>query len=402
VRKPSTAFVRVAQLERLERAGAVSDRAVALVFLARFVDEILSGAWTVLAPTFRRAFGLSLVQVGLLTQVVEWVALVVEPPAATLIDLRSRRALISFGGICVGVSTLLMGVAPTYASLLAAFAVYGFGSGPLAHTADVVIVEEFAGDADRAYARATFLDTVGALAGPGLVALVAITGLGWEALLVILGAGAIAYATALGATRFPPPPHARHESGPLLRAMATNVRKAVSTPASRRALLFLLFFDVFESAFVLKYVWLAEAVGMRQSGAALYAVGEQVIALGAIVVLDRVLKVRSPTSILRFASALLVVIPGVWVAAPGIAGRVAIGTLLAAVQALVWPVAKSRALAAAPGVAGAVTAVTTLYAALPLALIQAQLAQSFGVGRAIAVTAAVGAALMLATTFAPA
>ena len=52
-------------------------------------------------------------------------------------------------------------------------------------------------------------------------------------------------------------------------------------------------------------------------------------------------------------------------------------------------------------VAGAVTAVTTLYAALPLALIQARLAQSFGVGRTMAVTAAAGAALMLATTFAP-
>ena len=395
---PSAGLIRVMRLDRLGRDESVSDRAIALAFTARFVDELLSGAWTVLTPTFRQAFRLNLVEVGLLTQVVDWVAVVIEPPAATLIDLRSRRALITYGATCLGVSLLLMGVAPTYAVLLAAFGAYGLGSGPLAHTADVVIVETFAGNADRAYARATFLDTMGALLGPALVAGVAAVGLPWQWLLVGLGVLGLGYAIALGSTRFPAP-RVHDRDGPLLAVMAANVRRALSTRASRRALLFLLWFDLFESAFVLKYVWLAEDVGMGQAGTALFAVAEQVVALGSLVLLDRLLASRASSVVLRVASAALIVLPAVWVLAPGIAGRVAVGVVLAAVQAFVWPIAKSASLAAVPEIAGAVSAVTTMFALLPLAIVQARLAQGFGTGRAMAVTAAVGGGLMLATTF---
>ncbi len=34
------------------------------MFVARLTDEVLSGAWTVLAPTFRAVFRLSLIQIG--------------------------------------------------------------------------------------------------------------------------------------------------------------------------------------------------------------------------------------------------------------------------------------------------------------------------------------------------
>lgn len=70
------------------RSPNVSDRALGLS--GRFVDELLSGTWSALTLTFRNHFGLSLVQVGLLDQVLNWVALVIEPPASLLIDAWSR------------------------------------------------------------------------------------------------------------------------------------------------------------------------------------------------------------------------------------------------------------------------------------------------------------------------
>ncbi len=148
-------FHRLVRLPGEGRSPAVSDRALGLSFSGRFVDEVLSGTWSALTPTFRSHFGLSLLQVGLLDQVLSWVALVVEPPASLLIDARSRRVLLTLGATCVGLSTLLMGLAPSYAAMLAALAIYGVGSGPLAHTADVVNVEAYPDDPERAFGRAT-------------------------------------------------------------------------------------------------------------------------------------------------------------------------------------------------------------------------------------------------------
>ncbi|HEX7168627.1 MAG TPA: MFS transporter [Acidimicrobiales bacterium] len=397
-------FVRLTRLDRLDRRAGVSDRAVALAFSARFFDEVLSGAWTVLAPTFRRAFGLSLVQVGLLTQVLEWVALVVEPPAAALIDLRSRRVLLSVGAVAVGISMLVMGAAHTYAVLLLGFGVYGLGSGPLAHTADVVVVEAFAGDAERAYSRATFLDTVGAMVGPACIAGAVWAGVSWRWVVAALGVAAVVYGWAIAATAFPQPPGVRAEPSPgsaaassVLRSIVRNVRLVVADAEARRWLLFLFWFDVFEAAFVLKYVWLHETVGISQGGVALWAAAEQVVDLVALVVLDRWLQRHSADAVLAVAVATLVVLPVLWVVAPGIAGRVVVGVPLAFARTMLWPIAKSRSLVAVPELAGAASAVTTLFPIVPLALVVSRVAESTGVGAAMAGTAAAGAVAMLVT-----
>lgn len=393
----TSAFVRFTRLDRLERREGVSDRAVTLSFLARFFDEVLSGAWTVLTPTFRRVFDLSLVQVGLLSQVLAWVALVVEPPAATSIDLRSRRVLVAFGGIAVAASTLMMGLAPTYPLLLAAFAVYGVGSGPLAHTADVIVVEAFPDAPERAFNRATFLDTVGALVGPGVVAVGAAVGVSWRWLLVGLGASALLYAIALSNTTFPAPPGSS-EDGPLVRQLLRNIGKVVRHAEARRALLVLFLFDLFEAAFVLKYVWLDEERGLSQATVAAYAAVEQVVDLAALLWLDRWLARRDGGSILRLASCALVVLPLVWVATPTLLATIAVGIPLAAMHALVWPLARARSLVVVPELAGAASAVTTLFPVLPLSLAVSWLAEVVGIGTAMAGTAAVGAGLMALVT----
>ena len=252
---------------------------MAVAFTARFVDELLSGAWTVLTPTFRRVFGLNLFQVGLLVQVLEWVALVVEPLAASMIDHSSRRRLLAGGAAVLVLSTVAMAAAPGFAVLLLGFALYGVGSGPLAHTADVVVLESFPHDPERAYSRATVLETCGAL-----------------------------------------------------------------------------------------------------------------------LVLDRWLAGRAPRRILQVAAAVLVVLPAAWVAAPGVGGRVVLAIPLAFTTALVWPLAKTRSLTIAPELAGASQAVTTLYPIIPLTLAETWFASTVGIGPAMAVTAALGAGLMLLLT----
>jgi MFS family permease len=373
----------------------VSDRAVALVFVARFADEVLSGAWTVLSPTFRVVFRLSLVQVGFLSQVLEWVALAVEPVAALQIDLRSRRPIMAIGAFALATSVLVMGLAPSFLVLGLGFAVYGLGSGPLAFTADVVVVEAFPFDAERAYSRATFLDTVGALAGPGLVALAAAAGVSWRVLLVALGACAACYGVGLGATRFPPPSHVPQPGHPWALRVLANGRSVLSNARGRSWLLVLLCFDLFEAAFLLKYIWLHDTVGLSQPLVAAYAAGEQIVDLVALLLLDRWLAKRDVGQVFRVAATALVVLPPLWVAAPGLAGRVVLGIPLAFAHTLIWPLAKARSLTAVPELGGATQAITALFPILPLALIEARLATAVGVGPAMAATATAGALFML-------
>ena len=387
----------MARVPGLERRDDVSDRAVALAFLGRFTDELLSGTYAVLAPTFRRVFGLSLVAVALLDQVLFWVALVVEPPASLLIDVRSRRVLLATGAFFAGAALTVMGVAPGYEVLLVGFALYGVGSGPLAHTADVVVVESFPGDAERAFGRATFLDGLGALLAPLIVAAVSVAGLSWRVALVAVGAWGLVYARALAATPFPAPAGRAEERSSLRADLRANVRDVLRSREARRWLLFLLWLEVLEAPDVLAYVWLHEDVGMSQGMVAAYAAGEQVVGLLALLWLDRWLGRRDSRPVLLSVTLALLVLYPLWLFAPGIWGRVAVGVPLAFFWSLLWPIARARSLTAVPGRAGAVTAVLTLFAIVPMSLLFGVAAEVLGLRPAMLAVAVAALVLLLVT-----
>ena len=399
----SSRFVRWLRLDRLGPQPGVTDRALLLAFTARFTDELLVGAWTVLAPTFRQVFRLSLVQIGLLSQVLNWVALVVEPITSTLIDHRCRRWLMAGGAVASAASLLAMGTAPSYFWLMAGFAAYGIGSGPLCLTADVLVVEAFPDAPERAYARSTLVDSAGALLGPADVAAAAFAGVSWRVVVVVLALWAVIYAFAASSTTFTDPPRPVSESRVskgrwLVREAVSGVRAAIGAPEVRRTLLVLFCFDVFEAAFVLKYLWLHDDVGLSVGGVAVWAAAEQVVDLVALVLLDHWLVNRSPAAVFRVATWALTVLPALWVLAPGVAGRVVVGIPLAFGHTLIWPLAKSDSLTADRDLAGATQAITALFPIVPLALLESTFAQVIGIGPAMAITAAFGAAAMLAVS----
>jgi hypothetical protein len=202
------------------------------------------------------------------------------------------------------------------------------------------------------------------------------------------------HAWAASRATFPPPPRTRADGESVLRAFVAGVRGAVAHREVRRSLLVLFAFDVFEAAFVLKYVWLHDEVGLSEPAVALWAVGEQLVGIVALLALDRWLCGRAPKRILLAATVVLAVLPTLLVAAPGVGGRVLVAVPLAFASALVWPLAKARSLTAAPELAGAAQAVTTLYPVIPLTLAETWLASAVGVGPAMAGTAALGAGLM--------
>lgn len=337
-----------------------------------------------LGPTLLRVFGLDLVGLAFLNQLLFWVALVVEPVASLLVDVRSRRVLLVWGSAAVAGSLLLMGGAVSYGLLLAGFVVYGMGSGPLAHTADIVLVESARGDAERVFTRATLFDTCGALLAPAVVAVTATAGLSWRVPLLMAAAVAGGFAILSAITAFPRPPVSGSHGG-LARQLGGHLREVASSRRARRWLLFALLLELFEAPAVLRYVWLAEDVSMGQAGAAAYAVAEQAVALGALAVLER--RQRHASVALPAVCIAVGALYACWLAAPGVVGKLVLGAPLAFLASWIWPISRARTLQAVPGRAGAVSAVSTLTPVVPGPLLVGVAAQIFGLTAAFALTA---------------
>jgi MFS family permease len=393
----SSRLLRLVRVRTMGRRAGLSDRAIVVGFAARFTDELAIGLVEVLSPTLRRVFGLSLASLALLFQILNWVALAVEPPAALLIDIRSRRTLMSAGGACVGIAVVLMGTAVGYGMLIAGFVVYGIGSGPLVGTGDVVLVEAFAIDPERAFGRATMIDTVGALLAPAVVALAGLAGLSWRVPLMAVGIGCVAYAGVIVTSDLPRPPGGAGTEGRarVLAQLRANVVQVLADPTARRWLLFLLCFEVFEAPRVLTYVWLHDHARMGQGLVAVYAVGEQVVSLATLALLDFWLRGHDADRVVPAACLGLLVLFPAWLGAPGIVGPILVGVPLTMCITTLWPIAKARSLASIPGRAGAITAIADLFTIIPITLVIGVLAEVTGLTAAMLLVGGPAAGLLL-------
>lgn len=381
--------------EPIPRAAELSESARLLAFGGRFADEILGGLPDVLMPTIRAQLGLSYAQISLLGVALDYVALVVEPAGGLLIDLWQRRWLMAWGAAAIGLAVALMGIAPTFLILLAGFALYGAGSGPLAHTADVVLVEGHPEAPDRIFARATAVDTVGALLAPLLVTLAFWLGLSWRWLMVGLGLSSLFYAALIWRTRFPPPANgAGREGRSAWQDLGKNVRAVLKNGDALSWMVFLLIFDVLEAPLLFKTVWLREQVGMSQALIGVYRTLELVISLGTLLYLDRWLARSNPRRILQTASAGLLILYPLWLLVPSVWTRFVLAAPLNVLMTVYWPIGRAQSLASAPGRGGTVSALVSLAQVVPLALLFGLLAEAITLTAAM-LWVSVGALLLL-------
>src|SRR5688572_6814485 len=87
---------------------------------AEFLDELVFGVREAAWPLIRDDLRLSYTQVGIILSVPPVVGNLVEPLVGVLGDVWRRRALVLAGGIAYGAGTLLVGLGPGFAALLAA------------------------------------------------------------------------------------------------------------------------------------------------------------------------------------------------------------------------------------------------------------------------------------------
>ncbi len=362
--------------EPITRAPDASERAVILGFGGRFTDELLSGLPDVLMPTLRAQFGLSYTDISFLDLALRYVGAVIEPVAGLLIDVWRRRWLLGWGAAALGLSVILMGLAPNFLFLLAAFVVYGLGSGPLAHTADVVLVEAHPGAPERIFARATMLDAFGALLSPLSVTLAIAAGVSWRWLLVTLGLSSLGYALILFRTRFPAPANGQHEQqSTLLANLRHNLRVVFASRNVWRWLAFLFVFEILETPLTFKTVWLNEQAGMSQGLIGLYRAFEMAVDLLSLFYLDSWLARSNYRRILQRANIALFLLIPLWLLTPGVLFRFLLALPLNFFFAVYWPIGRAQSLISSPGRAGAVTAVSSLFGLAPLSLLFGLLAE---------------------------
>jgi len=365
------------KIESLPRAKGVSDRLVAVALGGRFTDELLSGLPTVLMPTIRAQFGLTYTQISLLGLAMSYVGAFVEPIAGLLIDIWRRRWLMAFGATGIGLATVVMGAAPTFAILLLGFALYGLASGPLAHTADVVLVEVYPKTPDRIFTRATLIDTFGALLASLLVSITFIFGLEWRWLMISLGLSALIYALIIFTTRFPARQNESQpddqRSGPIV---WNNIRKVLSSSRALSWLLFLFIFGVAEAPIIFATIWLREEVGMSQALIGVYKALEMAVGVVSLIFLDRWLSRSSIRRILMIAAVGVLILYPIWLFAPGVPLRFALSLPLSFLFTVFWPIGKAQSLRSVPGLGGTVTAMHSLLALIPLPLLFGLLAES--------------------------
>lgn len=368
----------IAQLT-LPRAADVTPMQAGLGFLARFYDELVGGLPDVLMPTIQAQLDLSLTQVGMLRQVLDYVGAGVEPINGLLIDIWRRKWLMGFGAASLGLAIMTIGTAPTFFWLILGYVLFGLSSGPLAHTGDVVVVESYPTAPDRAYTRSTLIDTTGALLAPLLVTFFVWQGWSWRWLMVGMGVVGILYVSLIFKHGLPLPKqaHSQPEEG-LLSTLRNNISDVLHDNIAMRWLLLLFLFNVLELPAILKTIWLAQQVGMSQTLIGLYIAAEMVVSLISLMVLDFLRHHVSIHSVLKMVAVSVTLLYPLWLLTPGLWPRFVLMVPLTFFFTMFWPILKANSLASLPGRAGAITAIRSVMGILPLPLLFGVLADRVG------------------------
>lgn len=390
------------------RRSDVSDRAVVLVLFGRFVDELASELPLVLMPTLQARLGLSVTQVGWLLQALYGSAAIVEPVAATAIDLVRRRPLLVWGAFGWATAVLMVAAAPSHVWLLGAFVLMGTASGPLAHTSDVVLVETHPGAEERIGARQTMVDTVGALLAPTAVAVTGWAGADQRVPLVVTGVGILGYAVQLARTQLPGPRGAPPPLGDTAAAVAgawrqvrTNAGEVLRSRDARMWLVALFGESLMDVWWLFTPVWLARDVGASQASVAVHTAVALAASLVGLLLLDRWLERYDARAILLAACATGLFVFPAWLLVPGVGLKIAAIVPLTLAVTPIWPIARARALAAAPGRGGMVLALTSLYGVVPIAAAVGWVGDRVGLAPTMAAVHTVGTLLILATVHRP-
>lgn len=159
------------------------------------VDELVDGTKSAAFPLIRHDLALSYLQIGLLAAVPLVVGSLLELPAGVIAGTGSRRRrFVLAGGVLFVASVAAAALATSFLGLLAALTIFFPASGLFVSLTQAALMDAAPARRAQSMARWTLAGSIGAVAGPILVAVVIGAGGSWRlAFVVNAGLGAAAW-----------------------------------------------------------------------------------------------------------------------------------------------------------------------------------------------------------------
>lgn len=301
------------------------------------------------------------------------------------------------GGIAFACALLLVALGGGFLPLLLALMLLNPASGAFVELSQATLMDLDPARRDLNMARWTLAGSVGAVAGPVVLAGAGLAGLGWRGVLV----GFAAFSAVLVvATWRVPVPGAADRSLPSARPLVAAARDAIHAlrrPDVRRWLVLLqladLMLEVLQGFLALYFV---DVVGASDAGAAVAVVVWMIAGLAGDALAIPLLARLEGTRWLRASSWATLPVLAAFLLVPAVPAKLALLTVLALLRSGWYSVLKARLYAALPGRSATVMALGSVAGIagglLPLTLGLA--AQAFGLGAALWLVAAAPAALL--------
>ena len=331
---------------------------------AEFLDELVGGVREAAWPLMRDDLRLTYTQVGVVLSVPPIVGNVVEPLLGILGDVWRRRALVLAGGLAYGAGTLLVGLGPSFAALLAASVLSNPSSGAFVGLSQATLMDAAPARREQNMARWALAGSIGNSVGPLVVGACVWAGVSWR--WGFLAAGALMLLAVAAAWRQPfetpaAAPAERHTRA----ALAEGLREALRALRRRRVLRWLVLleagdftYDILRGFLALYFV---DVVGAGEGGAALaVAVWTWVGLAGDLAVVPLLERVRG-LSYLRVSTAFVAVLFPALLLAEGFATKLALLGLLGIANAGWYAVLSAKLYDEFPGRSGTVMAVGNVY-----------------------------------------
>ena len=319
------------------------------------------------------------------------VSVVIEPVVGVLGDVWRRRALVLGGGVAFAAALVLAGSSGSFALLLVAFAVLDSASGAFVSLSQATLMDAEPDRREENMTRWTIAGSVGALAGPALLAGAVAAGLSWRSPFLAFAAVTLVLVALAARVRFPRPP-------PEQRPRARDALRALRRRETLRWLALLELADLLGDV-LLGFValYFVDVVGQRAGvgGAAIVTWTAAALAGGFLVL--RLLRRMPGARYLRVSAVLAAAAFAAFLLLPGVGAKLAALALLALITSGWYPVIQARVYAQLPGQSGTALALGNVFylpaAAIPLGLGLA--AQAWGLQTALWLLLAAPAALLL-------
>jgi predicted MFS family arabinose efflux permease len=347
-------------------AWTMMGAAMGVLLLADFFDECLGWLVAGLLPELRGHFKLDYLRAGWVLTAHLAGGYLGGALGGVLADLYDRRRLLLSGAALYACGLALAGAATSFGILLLGCVCIGLASGPVAHTAQLILVDRARDGQERlekVLGRFNALGSVGALLGPVSLAAALGVGLGWRS---GFAAGALVmavYAFALGTVRpashVAPPAQAEKRAGwALMRETITDVRLL------RLALALALLDGLDEpfAGFVILFLRdVSGTSGALANATAAVLVGSPLVGFA--------LAARLPwrrATIMRSSLALLGAALGAFLLAPGMLAKAACLAAAGTATAVFYTTSLAAVLSLRPSSTGTVTSVLSVVGTLSL------------------------------------